>query len=95
MVTFDDPEASLWRPLGSRRIKHVVSNDTLDDLNKKGIEYVLVHPRKLPERFGRSVDQWLVEIGGHVVQTIPLKLRAQEPLADWLLVRVKEAPAAK
>ncbi|MGH7991568.1 MAG: hypothetical protein ACREDS_15435, partial [Limisphaerales bacterium] len=39
LVTFDDPETSLWRPFGSRRVVHVCPGDTPDYLKSRGVEY--------------------------------------------------------
>jgi hypothetical protein len=95
LVTFDDPEASLWKPFGSRRIKHVVSTDKLEDLRKNGIEYVLLNPKKLEMLFGRAVEEWLAEMQGQVVEVIPLRLRAGQETAPWYLVRIPALTAQK
>src|SRR5260221_14729047 len=42
LVTSDDPETSLWRPFGSRSILHVTRTDTAEDLQRLGIQYVLI-----------------------------------------------------
>ena len=42
-MSFDDPEASLWRPFGSRRVEHIKVADTAEDLKRRGIEYALIN----------------------------------------------------
>ena len=84
LVTFDDPESSLWLPFGARRIEHVTNADTPDDLKAKGIKYLLVRPTKLPEDF----EHWRVRMGLEPVQVIPLALRASLGKIDWQLVKV-------
>lgn len=89
LVTFDDPETSLWRPFGSRRIEHVIRNDTAADLKARGIEYVLVKP----EAFGGkwldgTADEWCRRMNAKVVQNIPLHLRADAGQLDWYLIRL-------
>ena len=88
LVTGDDPESSLWLPLGARRIEHVTSADTPDDLRARGIEYLLVRPSKVNEGF----EAWRAKMGLQPVRTIPLALRASQGKVDWHLLRV---PAAR
>jgi hypothetical protein len=42
VITFDDPETSLWRPFGSRKILHVAPDDTGEQIRRWGVRYVLV-----------------------------------------------------
>jgi hypothetical protein len=88
MVTFDDPEASLWWPLGSRRIEHVLSGDTAKDLRQRGIEYVFVSSEKFAMLFTESFDQWLARINGEKVGVLPLRLRAGGAPVEWYVVRL-------
>ena len=67
MVTWDDPETSLWCPFGSRRIEHVCPEDTAADLKRRGIEYVLATGEMLGKPFGGSLDEWLKRMNGQVV----------------------------
>jgi len=89
LVTFDDPETSLWRPFGSRRIEHVCPGDTSADLKRQGIEYVLVGEEVLKEWFKCSLDDWLKQMNAQVVQKIPLNLRASKGALDWYLVQLR------
>jgi hypothetical protein len=88
MVTFDDPETSLWRPFGTRRIEHVCPDDTAGELKARGIEYVLVREEALGQWFGCPLDDWLKKMNATVVQKIPLNLRASRGPLDWYLVRL-------
>jgi len=88
MVTFDDPEASLWHPFGARRIEHVTASDSREDLKRKGIEYVLVNPDKVSVFFQRTLIEWLHEMRGEVVAVIPMRLRAGGEMVEWRLVRI-------
>src|SRR6185369_9337032 len=42
LVTYDDPESTLWKPFGARRIVHVCPEDTAQDVRNRGIRYILV-----------------------------------------------------
>ena len=89
LVTFDDPETSLWQPFGSRRVEHVCPGDTSADLKRQGVEYVLVREEVLKEWFKCSLDDWLKQMNARVVQKIPLNLRASKGALDWYLVQLR------
>jgi hypothetical protein len=89
LIAYDDPETSLWRPFGSRRIEHVCPPDTAADLKRRGMEYVLVQEEVLKVWFKCSLDDWLGQMNAQVVQKIPLSLRASKGALDWYLVRLR------
>ena len=88
LETYDDPETSLWRPFGSREIKHVSPSDTAADLKARGIEYILVKTEGFEGRFGCPPENWVARMDARVVQKISLRLRAGEGPADWWLVKL-------
>ncbi len=89
LITYDDPETSLWRPFGSLRVEHVCPPDTPADLKQRGIEYILVKPKVLGNWFGGSPDDWLKRMNAQVVQKIPLYLRVRDGATDWYLVKLR------
>jgi hypothetical protein len=93
LFTYDDPETSLWRPFGSRRIEHVCPEDTAADLHRRGIEYVLIPRLKLEQMFHCPAEAWVHRVGGTVVDVIPLDIRAGSGPQEWWLVRLTTAPA--
>jgi hypothetical protein len=88
-VTFDDPEASLWKPFGSHKVEHVLKHDTPEELRQRGIGCVLLQAEKLKMLFHQSLEEWLTQNDGKILSTISLTLRAGQPPADWLLVRMR------
>ncbi len=88
LFTYDDPEAALWQPFGSRRIEHVCPADTAADLKLKGIQYVLIPPHKLQGWFHQTAQDWVARLGGTVVQIIPLDIRVTDGPQDWWLVKL-------
>jgi len=88
LVTFDDPETSLWRPFGSRRIRHVLPDDTRDYLAGNGVNYILVDMDTFQKRFTASFGQWTALMGGQVLWKMPLTLRASRAPADWCLIKL-------
>ena len=89
LTTYDDPETSLWRPFGSRRIEHVCPNDTAEQLKARGVEYILVRGEVFGLWFNVSLDDWLKKLNAQVVQPVPLTLRASAGPRDWYLVRLQ------
>ena len=88
LVTWDDPESSLWRPFGSRRFRHVIGEDSKADLDKLGIKHVLVSEDKFSRVFQETFEQWLGRIDGKVVARTALTLRAAGGPVDWLWVEL-------
>jgi hypothetical protein len=88
LVTFDDPETSLWHPFGARRVKHVCPGDTATDLKSRGIEYILLREAAVGNYFHCSFTNWLLQMNAQVVQKIPLNLRASVGPLDWYLVKL-------
>ncbi len=94
LVASDDPETSLWRPFGHRRIVQVARGDQASDLLGKGIEYVAVNPKKLEMFFGRTFEQWLAEMNGSVLREVTLPLRVTQGPSKWYIVKLNRQKAA-
>jgi hypothetical protein len=88
LVTFDDPETSLWRPFGSRRVEHVCPQDTPADLKQRGVAYVLVSSAAFGNWFSGTLDDWLKKMDAQLVQKISLNLRAGTGPLDWYLIKL-------
>ena len=88
MITYDDPETSLWWPIGSRRIEHVCPTDTAADLKARGIEYILLREQSIGQWFHCPLDAWLKQVNAQVVWKMPLNLRASSGPLDWYLVKL-------
>ena len=88
IVSFDDPEAALWQPFGSRRVVHVCPGDATAALRAKGVEYVWVNMQKFAMLFQLSFEQWLEQVNGRATESISLTLRAGEEASAWRLVKL-------
>jgi hypothetical protein len=88
LATFDDPETSLWRPFGSRRIDHIAPDDSSAALKARGINYVLFRAGVAEDWFKVPLAEWLQKHNAQIVQTIPLNMRASTGSRDWYLVRL-------
>jgi hypothetical protein len=91
VVTFDDPETSLWRPFGARRFEHVLHTDSREDLRLRGIGYIVINSEKFHRMFDLPFNAWLSAVGGEIVRAIPLRLRAGDPPVDWIIVKLSDA----
>jgi len=84
IVTFDDPETSLWRPFGARRILHVLNSESAESVRQRGIRYVFVSVEKLREPW----ERWLQRMNARELQTYGLTLRAGREPFEWRLVEL-------
>ena len=89
IVTFDDPEAALWQPFGSRRVVHVCSGDSSAMLRAEGLRYILVKPEAYAKVFHAPFDEWLKELNGEVIQSVSLPLRAATTPLPWQLIHLR------
>lgn len=89
VFTFDDPETSLWRPFGSRIIKHVLPGESADSLRSRGIRYVAVSEERLAQHSNVSLPAWIANLNAVRLQTIYLPLRARSGLSAWTLVEIR------
>lgn len=88
LVTYDDPEAALWSPYGSRRVIHVCRDDSGAFLRSEGLSYVVVSSEKFSLDFAMPFEEWLKQVNGTRIDTVPLALRADKGSVDWYLVKL-------
>jgi hypothetical protein len=89
LVATDEPEATLWRPYGSRRIVHVVPGTLPEDLKRMGVSYVVLNREVFDQCFNRPLENWLREFSGTTVANVPLDLRAHNSASkDWALIKL-------
>jgi hypothetical protein len=88
LVTYDDPETSLWWPLGARRIEHVCPGDTAAALKARGVEYILLREQAVGQWFDCPLDDWLKRMNAQLVKKLSLNLRASSGPLDWDLVKL-------
>ena len=90
LVTYDDPEASLWRPLGARRIQHVIADEPGARVRERGIKYVLVKDERLVEPW----EHWLQRMNARQLAAVDLKLKAGRGPSLWHLAELLPEPRA-
>ncbi len=85
----DDPETSLWRPFGSRRIHQLGPSKSVAALRASHIEYVVINPVGLSERFKMSLAEWLEQYEAEVVATVGIRHRVSRSSRDWVVARLR------
>lgn len=93
-VTFDDPETSLWKPFGSRSVRHVTRADTPQLLHSKGVEFVLVSGYIVDEHQKLTMEKWLNRYDAEIITTMDLTLRAGRGPTPWHLVKLRPASSS-
>ncbi len=88
LIASDDPETSLWRPFGQRRVEHVVPADSIADLRARGVEYILANSAKFEALFQRPMEQWLTDMHAEILAKVSLALRATSGPSDWYLIKL-------
>ena len=88
MGTEDDIDISLWHPLGSRRVVHVLPADSAEELRAQHLEYAVVSGFNLKEQ-GVELGGWLSKVRGEVAGTINATQKVSEGLQPWYLVRLR------
>ena len=86
-IGWDEPEAALWRPLGSRRILHICQGDAPADIRARGINYALISERDLSDRYPMNLENWLTSRKAESIRSFHLRLRAGMEPYDWALVK--------
>jgi len=89
LVAPGDPETSLWRPFGSRRIVHVTGDDDVQTLRSKDIKLVLIHDNALNFHGQPQLNQWLARFDAEIVSSFELILTAHAGSTSWHLVRLR------
>ncbi|HEV2330970.1 MAG TPA: hypothetical protein VGY56_19485 [Verrucomicrobiae bacterium] len=87
MVTYDDPEAALWQPFGSRRVVCVKPDDTAAWLKSQGVQYILARSTLFGEQFP-DYDDWARKTDARLVRKIKLNIRADTGPLDWYLLKL-------
>jgi hypothetical protein len=92
LLTAADPETSLWRPFGSRRVHHILRTTTREDLARFGVKWLVANPEVSQGVVGQPFAVWLDKIGGCVLTNVPVRVYARKASAPFALVRLCPTP---
>lgn len=88
LIALNNPETSLWRPFGSRRVLHIRSEDSRELIRQRGIKYVVVGPNIMGQIFKTTVEEWAQRNNGEIIQRFQIQILARGAPSDWLLIRL-------
>jgi hypothetical protein len=86
MGTADDIDISLWRPFGSRRVKHILLSDLPEEIRERGIQYAVIGEVNLLENKTTLAD-WLKETEAELVATATATVTVSQGPCSWYVVR--------
>lgn len=85
-MALDQPETSLWRPFGSRRILHIDRRDAAAFIRSRGIHYALLSIVDLEQAGPQGIDAWCRERHAETIANFALKNHAGRDAEPWRLV---------
>ena len=85
----DDVDISLWRPYFTRRVKHILVEDTSADIRQWHIQYAVVGGAHLAAR-GTPLAAWLERTGAELVATVTVTQTLTQGPQPWYIVRFKD-----
>jgi hypothetical protein len=88
LILYNNPETSLWRPFGSRRILHIRGEDSPEFTRARGIQYVVIGPNILFDKLQITAEDWARANNGQVIGRYPIRILARGPVIDWVLIRL-------
>jgi hypothetical protein len=89
LISFNEPETSLWRPFGSRRILHIRSEDSPEFTRSRGIQYVVIERSAIAlDYFKTTPEEWARKNNGEMIARFSIKMLARGEPMDWVLVRL-------
>jgi len=88
LLAFDEIETSLWRPFGHQRIVHVTPWDTAVSLRNQGISQILIKTHSFEGYFHLPFSQWLSNVDGSLIKTMPLVSKGAIGIEYWQIVQL-------
>jgi hypothetical protein len=89
MGTTDDVDISLWRPIGSRQVKHILLSDSPEQIRQRGIQYAVVGEVNLLENH-TSLADWQKRTGAELVASATATVTVSQGPCAWYVVRFPE-----
>jgi hypothetical protein len=86
MGTCDDIDISLWRPFGSRRVKHILLSDSPEQIRQRHIQYAVVGQGLLLDNQTTLAD-WQKRTGAELVATATATVLVSLGPHAWYVVR--------
>lgn len=87
-VSWAPAEGHLWKPYGTRKVVHISTNQTPDQVRAMGIRCVVVSDKALKDYPEQSLENWLKNWRGEVQQNIRIRLHPEAPPEEDEFVRI-------
>ena len=84
----DDCDLSLWLPLGSRQVEHILLSDPPETIRAQHFDCVVLGGDNLRYR-GVTLGDWLKPMNAEVIGTTNVTLKVSEGPRSWYVVRLK------
>ncbi len=94
-ITGNEAETSLWKPFGTRRLRHVLKPYARVELDRLGVSWVVVDIRELELRSGTTFTTWVKAVNGEVVLRQPLQLIAARSAQEYAVVHLQPGGQGK
>ena len=86
MGTCDDIDMSLWYPLGTRRVEHILLSDSVADIRRRHIQYAAVGEENLQENH-TTLAAWQKQTRAELVATAIATQTVSQGPRSWYIVR--------
>lgn len=80
------PEAPLWKPYGSREVRHLLPGTEPQDAPGGPVRHVVINTDSFRERRGETPEQWLSRTGGSILLRREIRPLVKEPASEWWVV---------
>ena len=86
--TPDDIDISLWRPYGTKRVEHILLEDSTATIRSKGIDWAVVSGLHLDQK-KTTLAAWLAQSSAELMVTTNLTVKVSDGPQPWHIVRFK------
>ena len=88
-----EPEASLWRPYGTRRFEHVIAGDSAAKLRAERFEYLVICTASPLPGAPPLLPEWMAGFPLEIIGQTSVTVLAGEPPETWVVARLKPETA--
>ncbi|MGA2786709.1 MAG: hypothetical protein ABSF60_04205 [Verrucomicrobiota bacterium] len=86
--TGDDCDISLWRPYGTRRVEHILFDETTEQIRQRGIQFAVVSGLRL-EQSQTTLETWLAAHDAELLATTNATIKVGDGPQPWYVVRFR------
>jgi hypothetical protein len=84
----DDPVASLWKPIGHRRVICILPHDSAESLRQQGVHYIAINAAGAQTLLGTDAETWAAHFGCRIVDQTTVDVRAHGSPSLWLVAKL-------